>query len=195
MGLQESKNAPIFLSVKGGKLAQKASTGEGTEFKYTDTETNEVKTSWYHLFNSLECSFEGIRFNTGGKFEEQLMVFAKDIDSDERYIISMDTISEYACDLMKRLPNVKKGQLIAIRPVESDSDKKDDKGQPYKNRFMAIKDLETDEKLKSIYSEENPLPEWETKTVNRKKVLDKQNYVNALMEGVKELVIEKEVKA
>jgi len=195
MGLNNSQKPAIFLNVKGGKLAQKSNTGEGTKFEYVDTETNEVKETWYNTFDSLDCVFEGIRFNNGSKFGEQLMVFAKDIDSDEKYIITMNTDSDYACDFMKRLPSVSKGQMITIRPVESDSEKLDEKGQPFKNRFMAIKDLETEEKIKSIYSEENPLPQWETKTVNRKKVLDKENYLNALIEGVKELVIEKEVQA
>lgn len=189
MALVSEQAQTIFLTIKGGKLGQKSENEEGKKFEYVDTETNEKKVSYYHLFSALEGSIEGIKFDLSSKFGEQIRVFIKDTETEEKYIVSLDSDNNYACDLMRRLPNVVKGQVLTFRPVDQVSEKKDKDGKPYINKYFSLKDMETSESVKSVYNEANPLPAWKETKVNRKTVWDKTDYLEALRNGVSHLII------
>lgn len=189
MALVSNKTETIFLSVKGGKLAQKSDAENGTKFEYSDAKTGEVKTSYYNLFSALEGILKGIKFDDSSQYGEQIRLFAEDQETGENYIISMDSDNGFAIDLMRRLPNVQKGQVLTFRPVESQSEKLDKEGKPYTNRYFSLKDMEEGTKIESFYNESNPLPEWKETKVNRKTVWDKSDFLEALRKGVDHLII------
>jgi len=153
MALVSNKQETIFLSVKGGKLAQKSDAENGTKFEYVDQKTNENKTSYYNLFSALVGVLKGIKFDDSSQYGEQIRVFAEDSESGEQYVISMDSDNGFAVDLMRRLPNVQKGQVLTFRPVESESKNMDKEGKPYTNRYFSLKDMEEGKKIESFYNE------------------------------------------
>jgi hypothetical protein len=189
MALVSNKTETIFLSVKGGKLAQKSDAENGTKFEYVDQKTNETKTSYYDLFSALEGVLKGIKFDDSSQYGEQIRVFSEDQESGEQYVISMDSDNGFAIDLMRRLPNVQKGQVLTFRPVESESKNLDKEGKPYTNRYFSLKDMEEETKIESFYNENNSLPEWKETKVNRKTVWDKSDFLEALRNGVQHLII------
>jgi len=154
-----------------------------------DYETSDgTKGTKYELvFNELDGKIIGISFRDG-EFGRVLNIVM--VDGDERFIISVNTASNFGTDFMKKLPNINLEEVVVLAPYSFD----DKKGK--KQRGISI--IQNGEKIQSAYydkekkEEINGFPKVDTKKKPEKTAVTKwKKFWNAYFSEVEEFLVEK----
>jgi len=169
-----------YWSIVSGRLWTKLSKDhpDAVRREYTDKqgETHEMWGKWCDSWTGLITDVLK-RENT---FGIQLIVTMRDENEDCAIVTPFD--SRYSVDLMKRLtsPDFSILDQCELRPFSME----DPQTEKTKHYFLVT---QNGNKIKSPWSEENPLPDWEKITVRGKEVWDNTLQLNFLYNKMREL--------
>lgn len=157
MGLYSSVSR-VWLSVSFGRLRQKASKGDPGAIS---RELQNGDLSWAIEHNSLSGILDGVGFKDG-EYGKQWTLFIS--DGDEHFGVNISEGSIFCDDLLKRIPNMRKGERYKITPYDFD----DDSGK--RKTGLSIKKVDDDDneidKVDSFYEKFKKDPETGKVTVD-----------------------------
>lgn len=117
MGLQEPSNK-IYVNVAFGKIRKKC---EPSHPKAVERETQSGEKTYALEYNSLSGILSGISFkegteHKGKKFNNSWILFID--DQDEHFALQVNEQSRFGDSLLKRIPNMRKGEWYKIAPYQ-----------------------------------------------------------------------------
>lgn len=144
MGLKKTREDKIYASVLADGMIH-VEVPEGTEGAVKrDYETSDGKTGskFEHTYDELSGKVSSISFYDGD-FGKSLQITVEDADGGKPIMLSLNTSSSYAEDVMKKLPNVDINNEVSFIPYSFT----DDKGK--KKKGMTLK--QNGEKIGNYY--------------------------------------------
>jgi len=167
----------IYASIYGGKFEIKAKEGEvapdGTKAVSRISEnqqTKETKTVWGFHYAELSGILENVVAEESTDFGWQFILTIQD-PAAPSIVVTIPASSKYGRSLALTLPNLKKGQMVTLKPYNfEDKEKFDNYGKPKKVVGMNV--FVEGEKVTKFYTKENPngypnVPEEESKTFDK----------------------------
>lgn len=146
-----------YLSIIGGKLAQKVQ--EGTEWavkREYDVDGNKwVK--WELNYKNLSWFITNMVFKETDYWEMLMLTVEQDWETD---ILTMNVKSRYFSDFARKLPNIDLNEVVELNPYDFESNGKQLRGLSIKQDWQKIQDNYYDwDKKKSL----NGMPEVDKK--------------------------------
>jgi len=151
MGLINDRFEGVYASINAeGVISVKVEEGTpGAKFKEYELRDGTKGSKWVLEYNKLDGFITDVKF-FDGNFGEQINVSIKD-ESGE-VILTLPLGSNYASDIMKKLPNIDFSKKVVIAPFSFEDDKK--------KRKKGVTIYQENNKIKSFFSDE------EGKTIN-----------------------------
>jgi hypothetical protein len=144
MGLINDRFEGVYASINAeGIISVKVDEGtRGAKFKEYELRDGTKGSKWVLEYNKLDGFITDIKF-FDGNFGEQINITIKD-ESGE-IILTMPLGSNYASDIMKKLPNVNFSNKVIFSPYSFEDDKK--------KRKRGVTIYQNGEKIQSFFSD------------------------------------------
>lgn len=145
MGLQNTRTQAKFISIgSNGDLRVNATEQTPGAVRRDYELSNGTKgTKWELIYNEMTGIITSIQFRDGDYGEQMNINF---YDAGENYVVTTAASSNFATDLMKKLPNIDVTKPVTIKPYSLT----DDKGKPRKGVTV----LQNGEKITNFFVEE-----------------------------------------
>ena len=117
MGLHEPSDK-IYLKVSLGKIRKKVT--EGTP-KAKSRELEDKTTIWELIYNSIDGVLVGLSMHEHPEYGKSWTVEIDDEDADGKpvhYAIQMQENGRYGMDLLRKIPNLHKGEVYSFIPYD-----------------------------------------------------------------------------
>ena len=119
--LKEKQTSGTYLSITGGEFRQTVTEGTpGAKKRDWETKDGKSGTKWEKPYESLSGKITGINFYDGD-YGKNITVFIQ--DGEENYGLSLGVASQYAEDLMKKIPALDLDKDVTLIPYDFEDDK------------------------------------------------------------------------
>ena len=136
------KSDRMYLSISYGQIRKRCNPDTPGAI---ERQTKDGEKTYAIEYRYVSGTLEGVTFRDDPKYGASWLILI--VDGKDKYGISISEESRYASDLLKRIPNLVKGQGYRFTPYDFETDGKRRKG-------LSIKD-QADQPVPSYYQEYN----------------------------------------